>query len=164
MNSDILVAIAASASAVAAICSVVVTFFAPMKAAEKAERLRIENDRSQQLKAQKLFIFYELMKARGVQITRESVAAMNLIDLVFLDSKSVKDAWADLYSAYSARGDVLPLASDKLKNLLKEIALDIGLDAKLGVSDLERYYYPDAIANEDRVREQNIAEQMQARD
>ena len=149
---DLLPAIAAVASAVAAIAAVIVTWNAPRSAARFAERLRVENERFEQTKRQKLFIFSEVLKARGVQITREAVGAFNLIDLVYLDSPKVRDAWAELYSAYTKGNMPGGVVEDKMNSLLKAIAEDIGLAENLRPADLERYYYPNALANEDRAR------------
>ena len=144
--------IAAVASAIAALAAVFATWNAPRSAASYAESLRKRNEREEEIQRQKLYIFSELMKARGVQITREAVAAFNLIDLVFLDSQIVRDSWAELYSAYTKRGPPSPVIDDKLKNLLKVMAQDVGLSESLRPADFERYYYPMALAEEDRAR------------
>lgn len=56
-------------------------------------------DRAEQRK-DKMQIFKTLMIARVYSYTRESVEALNIIDIVFSDDKSVRDAWAKLYDSY----------------------------------------------------------------
>jgi hypothetical protein len=152
MMIEILLAISAIASAVAALSALFVAWKAPKAAAQFAEDIKSRNENSKYIQSQKMFIFSELMKARGVQITREAVAAFNLIDLVFLESTTVRDAWAELYSAYSKAGNHSGIVDDKLNFLLREMAADVGLSADLRPADLERYYYPNALANEDNAR------------
>src|SRR6056297_2675998 len=89
--------IAALCSAIAAIAAVIVTWRAPRSAAKYAEELRLVSSKVEEGRRLKFHIFRELLKARGVQITRESVAAMNLIDLAFCKSPMVRDAWSELY-------------------------------------------------------------------
>jgi hypothetical protein len=146
-------AVAAVASSISAIVALIVVWRAPIAAARYSEDLRVRSERQNEIRKQKYLIFSELMKARGVQITREAVAAFNLIDLVFVDSPKVKDAWAELYSAYGRFNSVHPsIIEEKLLNLLRTIAGDIGLSDELRSADFERYYYPQALAEEDRAR------------
>ena len=49
----------------------------------------------------KMNIFKTLMTARIYGWTVASVQALNIIDIVFADDKSVRDAWKDLYEKYS---------------------------------------------------------------
>ena len=93
------------------------------------------------------------MRARGVQITRDSVASFNLIDLVFKDSQKVRDAWAELYSAYGKLNETPNIyITQLLTSLLRVMAEDLGLSEDLRSADFERYYYPTALAEEDRAR------------
>lgn len=153
MTSAILLTVAAMASAVAAIVSLFVAWLAPTKAAALAEKIRTENERHNEVRRLKLYIFSELMKARGIQITRDSVSAFNLIDLVYKDSSDVRDAWAELYSGYNRHADVPSAYIDQsLTKLLRVMAADLGLSSDLRSADFERYYYPNALAEEDRAR------------
>lgn len=143
--------VAAVASAIAAVAALVVTWRAPRAAARYTEELRRSSAKDDEQRRLKLYIFSELMKARGVQITRDSVSAMNLIDMVFAESPGVRDAWAELYSAYNnpPRHSTAP---EKLNALLKVMAADIGLSNDLRSDDFERYYYPNVVAEEDYAR------------
>lgn len=131
--------------------AVFVTWNAPRSAAKCAEKLRAQNEAANARRNQKFSIFNELMKTRGIRVTREAVEAFNLIDVVFKDSPKVKDAWAELISLYN-RFEATPpaLIDEKLLALLKEIAEDLSLAEQLRSADFERFYYPTAIAEEDR--------------
>lgn len=145
----------AFASAIAAIAAVIATWRAPTAAAKMAEMLRVNSERASEVRRLKFYIFSELLKARGVQVTRDAVAAFNLIDLVFKDSNEVRDAWAELYSSYNRAGaGDYPSAfvAQNLTRLLKEMAKDLGLSSDLKSADLERYYYPNALAEEDKAK------------
>lgn len=153
MNATLLAAIAALGSAVAAFVSLFVAWRSPKSAAAFAEELRSQNERTSEIRRLKLYIFTEIMKARGIQITRDSVGAFNLIDLVYKDNTDVRDAWAELYSGYNRIHNVPQAYIDQsLTKLLRAMAQDLGLSGDLRSADFERYYYPTALAEEDRAR------------
>jgi len=153
MAPEIVSAIAAVASSIAAIVALIVVWRSPIAAAKYAENLRLRSEKQNEVRRQKLLIFSELMKARGIQINRESVAAFNLIDVIFIDSPHVKDAWAELYSGYNRLNNMHPsLVEDRLLKLLQAVADDLGLSEKIRSADFERYYYPKALHEEDRAR------------
>jgi hypothetical protein len=76
-----------------------------------------------------------------------AVRSLNHIDIVFSDSREVRDAWSDLYNALSAS---LPLhvIGERLTKLLTAMAHDIGIADQLRPDDFNRVYYPDAIAKD----------------
>ena len=159
---DALPTIAAVSSAIAALAALFVAWRAPIAAATYAEALRASGAKQDQERQLKFFVFSEMLKARGIRITGDSVAAMNLIDLAFSDSPSVRDAWAELYTAYSTPGRET-FAQEKLHRLLLAMAEDIGLSSSLRTDDFERYYYPNILAELDgrtapEMREKRVEE------
>lgn len=153
MSPQAVSATAAVASAIFAVIAILNTWLAPRYLARYAERVRRRAEQEAEVAKQKRLIFAELMKARGVQVTRDSVAAFNLIDLVFIDNAKVRDAWAELYSAYSHQPPAPPaLTSDKMLSLLRAVAEDIGLGGSFRTADLERYYYPNLLSDEDTAK------------
>ncbi len=107
------------------------------------------------------------MQARG-HLTPDGVRAFNLIDVVFAESPAAKDAWAELYNAYSS--NMVPAHENDrlLKSLIRVITEDIGLSDKIRTDDLGRVYYPNFIAEqveiEARQRRQAIARLREEQD
>jgi hypothetical protein len=125
-----------------------------MAAAEAAEELKRKNDDANERKRLKMWIFSTLMQERAYLATIDGVRALNLIDVVFRDAGNVREAWANLFLAYSTDSKVPEHAKDeRLRNMLKEMAADIGIADKLRGDDLGRVYYPQAIAEEEELRQ-----------
>lgn len=53
-----------------------------------------------EIRKDKMQIFKTLMTSRIYGWTQESVHCLNIIDIVFADDKTVRDAWKDLYDKY----------------------------------------------------------------
>lgn len=143
-------AFAAGASAIAAIASAVVAWQAPRSAARLAESLRRENEAADESLRQRRVILSELLMVRRGRIARNATAALNLIDIVFAEDRSVRDAWAELYSAYGKKP--LPaqeFIEDKMNSLIKAMCKNMGLKSTLTPADLERFYYPQVLEDED---------------
>lgn len=146
-------AIAAFLSAVATFLAAYATFSGPRSAAHLAERLRKESEASVERRRMKMWIFTTLMQERASIAAPEAVKALNLIDVVFKDSPSVRDAWADLFSTFDTNRDVPGhVREERLRGLLKVMAGDLGLADGLRPDDFGRVYYPNAQAEEDRWR------------
>lgn len=144
---------------IAALLSAIATGFAgyaawkaPRSAAELAEKLRKQSELETETRRMKVYIFTQLMQDRGTTITREGTRALNLIDLVYADSDSVRDAWAELYNSYGIQEMPWHERQKRLHNLLKVMATDLGLSGRLRVDDFGRIYYPIAIEKEDRIQ------------
>ncbi len=146
---------------IAAFLSAVATAFAawaawkgPVAAAQASEDLRRKNDEANERKRMKLWVFSTLMQERAYLATVDAVRALNLIDVVFRDSSPVREAWAELYLAYSNTRDVPAHVQDeRLRAMLKEMAVDLEIADKLRGDDLGRIYYPQAIAEEEQLRQ-----------
>jgi hypothetical protein len=145
LDSQMLSAIAAVASAIATIFAAYAAFRVPKSAAEFAEQLRRESEKGQERQRQKFIIFATLMQERSAIYTEDGVRSLNLIDVVFHDSRAVREAWAELYLALNTPGTNF---DDKLRGLLATMANDIGLGDRLGTTDLSRVYTPNALAQE----------------
>ena len=53
-----------------------------------------------EIRKDKMQIFKTLMTSRIYGWTQESVHCLNIIDIVFADDKTVRDAWKDLYDKF----------------------------------------------------------------
>jgi hypothetical protein len=138
---------AAIFSAIATVFAALATWRAPLAAAQLAEKLRQSNDRESEKKRYKLLVFANLMQERASIWSDVAVRSLNHIDIIFSDSREVRDAWSDLYNALTAN---LPLhvIRDRLTKLLTTMARDIGIADQLRPDDFNRIYYPDAIAKD----------------
>lgn len=88
-------------------------------------------DRAQKRK-DKMEIFKTLMIARNTW-TLESVRALNIIDIIFVNDKNVRNAWRDLYDKYRVEnpdnGHLEKIRQAQYK-LIEEIANSLGYKTK----------------------------------
>lgn len=135
----------ARVSAIAAITGAVCTFLAPLFALRVSAWL---NERAENHK-RKLEIFQTLMQWRMATFAERPVQALNVIDVLFHDVKSVRDAWQDLYAAYlDARLQTEEggrIRQDKLNALLTAMASHLGYRDRFSSADFERVYNPEVL-------------------
>jgi len=113
-------------------------------------------DRSERRK-DKMQIFKVLMTSRIHGWTPESVYALNIIDIVFVDDGEVRTAWKDLYDKYCVV-DPDEMQQEKIKQaqykLLETIASSLGYKGKITWETIQNPYIPkgmaDQIANQTR--------------
>jgi hypothetical protein len=129
-------------SAIATGLAAVATWRAPMAAARMAESLRRDAEHHDERQRQKLNIFTTLMQERAQIYSDNGVRALNSIDIVFNESRDVREAWSELYLAFQMKPLVQHVMDDRLRKLLGTIAKDIGLADELRNDDLGRVYYP----------------------
>lgn len=134
--------LAAIFSAAATACAAYATWSAPRAAAKLAEALRRDAERHDQRQRQKLAVFATLMQERADISSENSVRALNLIDIAFNDSRTVREAWAELYLAFSTKPYQQPIVDERLRRLLAAVAKDIGIADELRTDDLGRVYIP----------------------
>ncbi len=135
-------------TAYATIAAAVGTFLAPLFALQVSAWL----DRKRERQRQRFAIFQTLMQWRSATFTEQPVRALNSIDTVFYDVKPVRDAWADLFSAYCDGRLQTPegarICQDKLTALLQAMALHLGYERSFTKADLVRVYNPEALAKQ----------------
>jgi hypothetical protein len=134
--------LAAVFSAVATAFAAFATWRAPITAAKLAETLRRDGERNDERRRQKLNIFSTLMQERAQIYSENAVRALNLIDVVFNESREVREAWSELFLAFQLKPYLQHVVDERLRKLLAEVANDIGLFDKLRTDDLGRVYYP----------------------
>ncbi len=134
-------------SAIATAFAALATWRTPLAAAQLAEKLRQTNDRESEKKRYKLLVFANLMQERASIWSDLAVRSFNHIDIIFSDSREVRDAWSDLYNALTTN---LPhhVMTERLTKLLVAMAHDIGIADQLRPDDFNRVYYPNAIAKD----------------
>jgi hypothetical protein len=134
-------------SALAAVAAAVTAWFGPAAAAKLAEQMRRDNDGHDEKRRTKLHIFTTLMQWRGIMHDQEAVRAFNLIDVVFIDSRKVRDAWAHFFALLNQKS----YSEYELRKLLSELLAAMATDLKIGelrLDDFERVYYPVTLEKE----------------
>lgn len=103
---------------------------------------KIQNDKDK--RNDKLWILKILMMQRVSTQDISYVNALNLIDLVFVDSKPVRDAYAVLYSEY-AKNEV-DFSAERISRaktkLIEMIVNDIGYKDKITWDNIQQPYGP----------------------
>jgi hypothetical protein len=145
--------IAAALSAVAAGAAAIATWRAPLSAAKMAEELRRAGEAAHDLRRWKLNIFATIMQERAAVYSEESVRALNSIDVAFALSTNVREAWAELFQAFNVANTPPHVVDERIRKLLREMAIDLGLTDKLRMDDFSRVYYPNAIQQQRQVQE-----------
>lgn len=146
--------VAAFLSAVATGIAAWAAWKGPVAAARAAEDLRRSNDDIYERRRLKMWVFSTLMQERAYIASIDAVRALNLIDVVFRDATEVREAWANLFLAYATDSTVpRHVQEERLRLLLREMALDLGIANSLRGDDLGRVYYPQAIEEEERLRQ-----------
>lgn len=154
--------IAAIFSALATALAAWATWRAPIAAAKLAETLRRDAEQSRERQRHKLRIFTTLMQERAAIYSENAVRALNLIDVVFNDSRAVREAWARLFHAFDPNHNIPAHAQQEfLRQLLGAISHDVGLTDQFRIEDLNRVYLPTPLAQErfikDMERQQSLA-------
>ncbi len=129
-------------SAIATACAVIATWRAPTAAAKLAEALRRDAERDYERQKQKVRIFSTLMQERARIYSEDSVRALNLIDVVFNESREVREAWSELFLAFHMTPLQQHVIDERLRRLLAAISTNIGLADGLRNDDLGRVYRP----------------------
>jgi hypothetical protein len=154
-------AIATGLAAIATCLAAIATWRAPTAAAKLAESLRRDAEMQDERQRQKLSVFTSLMQERAQISSENSVRALNLIDVVFNESRDVREAWSELLLAFHMNPLVPHVIDERLRKLLGTIAKDVGLSDDLRNDDLGRVYYPNVMAQEqlikDLQRQQHLA-------
>ena len=82
------------------------------------------------------------MQERAQIHSESGVRALNLIDVVFNESREVREAWSELFLVFYMKPIPEHVLDERLRKLLGAIAKDIGLADELRNDDLGRVYYP----------------------
>lgn len=145
-------AVSAIASAIAALVSLFSLWRAPHSAAQLAENLREKAEASAEKRRLKISIFTTLMSERATFFSRDAVRAFNLIDVAFNNALPVRNAWAQFFESLDDKNQVPEHAkTERLRALLSQMSIDIGLSDELRSDDLKRIYYPIALAEEQQL-------------
>ena len=146
--------VATSLSAVAAIAAAIATWRAPISAARMAESLRRSAEENSDSRRFKLNVFAALMQERAEIYSLDAVRSLNSIDIAFSSDSKVRESWSELYQVLnnSETATNNHLIDEKLRKLLKSMSENLGLADNLRLDDFARVYFPNALADERKVR------------
>ncbi|WP_010184799.1 DUF6680 family protein [Sphingomonas sp. PAMC 26605] len=146
-------ATSACLSAIAATAAAIATWRAPISAARIAENLRRQGDTVVERNRFRLTVFAQVMQGRAEIWSEETVRAINSIDVAFNDVPPVREAWAELFQALSSPEIAIHVREERLRKLLKEMSISLGLADTLRLDDFARVYFPTAVQEERQVRD-----------
>jgi hypothetical protein len=150
---DRLTLLTAIFSAIATGFAAFASWRAPTTAAKLAEALRRDAERADERRRQKLNVFATLMQERAQIHFENGVRALNSIDVVFNDSREVREAWSELYLAFEMKPLVPHVIDERLRKLLAVIAKDVGLTDQLRNDDIGRVYFPQVLQQDQLIKE-----------
>lgn len=99
----------------------------------------------------KLQIFKTLMTARIYGWTKESINALNIIDVIYVNDKSVRDAWAKLFELYcnDDKSDIMSKKrKDSMYKLLEDMSKSLGYGKKIDWQTIQNPYIPQVLQDE----------------
>ena len=88
------------------------------------------------------------MQERAQIYSENSIKALNVIDVVFNDSREVREAWSELFLAFQMKPFLQHVQEERLRKLLGAMAKDIGFGDEMRNDDFGRVYFPDIKAQE----------------
>lgn len=113
-----------------------------------------------EIRKDKMHVFKVLMTSRIYGWTPESVHCLNIIDIVFADDKTVRDAWKDLYDKYCVQ-DLDGTQFKKIQNaqykLLETMAKSLGYKDKVTWETIQNPYIPKGMLQQ--IETQNRSQQ-----
>lgn len=129
----------------AVILSPIIALWISNKIQEKKEK---RND--------KLWILKTLMIQRATIQDVNYVNALNLIDLIFIDSSNVRKAYKELYNEYLKRGESFNYEKvhRARTKLIETIVNDLGYKDKITWEDIQELYVPEWLVEEIKKRNQ----------
>lgn len=133
--------------------SIVAVLVAPIVAVVIGQFLQTRSKKRED----KMHIFTVLMNTRAFVWTKESVEALNMIDIVFVNDKKVREAWANLLDSYNSNEVSEQMGEKRLKlrnKLLEEMAHCLGYKDKITWETIQSPYIPKGMSDELKKQEQ----------
>ena len=138
-----------STSDVIAICNIFATVLAVMAAPVIALRISGKFQERANTRQQQLNLLGILLSLRHQPLSPENFRALNLIDAVFAENLTVREAWSKYFAALSDQSlscaSGFAVRDEKRRDLMIAIVESLGLKNKITTSDLLRTYTPTTI-------------------
>lgn len=117
---------------------------APKRAAEFAEALRQESQIADERRRVKLNVLTTLLQHRATFEYAESVNALNLITIAFVDDQEVRDAYTHFLGEADKDDEAFNLGAlrERYLSLIEKIVRNVGLSERITVADVHQGYYP----------------------
>jgi hypothetical protein len=144
--------IAAFLSAAAALFAAIATWRGPLTAAKLSERLRKASEVESERRRFRLNVFATIMQERAQIYSMDGVRALNSIDVAFSDASAVREAWAELYQALNTQPMPDHVVDERIRKLLREMSVELGISESLRLDDFGRIYYPKALVEEHQLQ------------
>lgn len=111
----------------------------------------------------KMRIFMILMAHRLNYGQREPMQALNLIDLVWHNNKTICNAWSEFHaSVQESSGHSGAQRDEKLRLLLLEMAKDLGLGDSYSSAGFTRVYYSNGVGRREQLDDLQVEAQLAA--
>ena len=146
---DWVTAVSAIVATVVSCVALYIAWRGPRTAALFAEELRRVGDITRERDRTKMAIFTTLMKCRKQILHPEAVAALNLVDVYFMDSVSVRAAYKSFISATLEEVSNPVRIVERYHSLIDKIASDLGFKDLIGPQDVQQGYYPSGMVTLD---------------
>jgi hypothetical protein len=104
-------------------------------------------------------LFLTLMAGRKATATKEYTDALNQIDVIFQDSKSVRIAWQQFYYSLSPKSQHFDSQNSFRLDMLSEMANDLGYK-NLKQTEIDRFYIPQVFEDQRRGQELLLLENL----
>ncbi|WP_374452952.1 DUF6680 family protein [Phenylobacterium sp.] len=129
----------------AAAWAVIAAYRAPKLAAAFADELRRSSTADDAIRNEKQWILSTLMRYRGQMLHHDVVSALNMVEITFVDSMDVRDAYRQWWNTIEGGDHPPALRRERFYGIITAIVADMGLGRKLRASDIERAYYPNFV-------------------
>ena len=149
ISPDWVQAIAAILTLGAAGLAVWATFRAPKLAAQFAEQLRTDSQLDDEKRRLKLYVFTTLMQYRAAIANPNCVAALNLIDVAFIDDLGTRNAWKDFCHATDPKNSLIHTITERYIQILDKMSQGLGLSSQISIFDVRACYYPESMGKFD---------------
>ena len=126
------------------IISIIAILLSPIIALFISNKLQAKNE----LRKEKISILKILMINRATANSIDYVNALNLIDIVFVDSKKVRESYRLLYESYNPQVYNFTKSQMMLTKLIEAIVKDIGYKEKITWDTIQQPYIPIWLTNE----------------
>ena len=114
-----------------------------------SEQIRTTNRISEQAADLKRVVLISLLKGRSALLHQDTLAAINLIDVAFIDAHAVRDARRNFIAAAGAE----PFSADRLlerfHGIIIAVVREMGLSESITAADIQGGYYPRALGKMD---------------
>ena len=141
MDLETFAILAAAAAMLSSVCAALAAVLGPYRVSNMLVRQQTHFRIERSLHEEKIRIFHRLMAHRLNFTHPDAIAAMNLIDVVWVDSPSVRERWDSFHRVLDNYRFTRQQIDQQFFELLRAIAQDLGLSRKLKNADFARAYY-----------------------